>query len=105
MVVEPNDRDWIEGYAILGQTVHCLFNNPTRVGVLELQKHSQLATMFWLYDNLGFEMLLKMSLAPSISWTVSMLRFHKKDTIDFHIYDNTSDFVRINVALSSFSYF
>ena len=89
----------------MGQNPYKRFNSSDSVGFFEFQKHSQLATIFWLYDNLGFEMLLKMSLTPSVVWTVSMLKFHNKDAIDFFIYDNTNDFIRINVALSSFSYF
>lgn len=89
----------------MGQQPFKQVNSSESVGFVEFQKHSQFATMFWLYDNLGFEMLLKISLAPSVAWTVSMLKFHKKDTIDFYLYDNTNDFIRINVALSSFSHF
>lgn len=103
--VEPIYRFWIEGYAKLGQKPFKQFYSSNSVGFLEFQKHRQLATLFWLYDNLGFEMLMKMSLAPSVVWTVSMLKFHNKDTIDFFLYDNTNDFIRINVALSGFSYF
>ena len=103
--VEPIHRFWIEGYAKLGQKPFKQFYSSNSVGFLEFQKHRQLATLFWLYDNLGFEMLMKMSLAPSVVWTVSMLKFHNKDTIDFFLYDNTNDFIRINVALSGFFYF
>ena len=103
--VEPIHRVWIEGYAKLGQKPFKQFYSSNSVGFLEFQKHRQLATLFWLYDNLGFEMLMKMSLAPSVVWTVSMLKFHNKDTIDFFLYDNTNDFIRINVALSGFFYF
>ena len=100
--VEPIHRVWIEGYAKLGQKPFKQFYSSNSVGFLEFQKHRQLATLFWLYDNLGFEMLMKMSLAPSVVWTVSMLKIHNKDTIDFFLYDNTNDFIRINVALSGF---
>ena len=103
--VEPIHRVWIEGYAKLGQKPFKQFYSSNSVGFLEFQKHRQLATLFWLYDNLGFEMLMKMSLAPSVVWTVSMLKIHNKDTIDFFLYDNTNDFIRINVALSGFFYF
>ena len=103
--VEPIHRVWIEGYAKLGQKPFKQFYSSNSVGFLEFQKHRQLATLFWLYDNLGFEMLMKMSLAPSVVWTVSMLKFHNKDTIDFFLYDNTNDFIRINVTLPGFSYF
>ena len=55
--VEPIHRVWIEGYAKLGQKPFKQFYSSNSVGFLEFQKHRQLATMFWLYDHLGFEII------------------------------------------------
>lgn len=98
--VESKDRQWIGRDEKVGDGLSSRFVQPESVGFLEFQKYRQYATMFWLYDSLGFEMELKLRSVITPLWTVSMLKFHNNHMIDFFIYENTSDYIRLNVTFS-----